>query len=61
MIFPGGGGHRQANALGEQGRRIIRDFVRDGGGFVGMSAGAFLSTGQYEWSLGLVNTRHPDR
>jgi Biotin-protein ligase, N terminal len=57
VIFPGGGGRRQAAALGDEGRRAIRDFVRGGGGFVGICAGAFLSTAQYDWSLGLVNTR----
>jgi glutamine amidotransferase-like uncharacterized protein len=57
VIFPGGRGHRQAASLGDLGRRAIRAFVRAGGGFVGISAGAFLSTSQYDWSLGLVNTR----
>ncbi len=57
VIFPGGGGHRQANALGSEGRRAVQDFVREGGGFVGICAGAFLATAGYEWSLGLVNTR----
>jgi glutamine amidotransferase-like uncharacterized protein len=63
LIFPGGRGHRQAAALGEDGRREVRDFVRAGGGFVGICAGAFLATAQYEWSLGLVNakTLHGDR
>jgi glutamine amidotransferase-like uncharacterized protein len=57
IIFPGGGGHRQANALGYDGRRAVRDFVHSGGGYVGICAGAFLATAGYEWSLGLVNTR----
>jgi glutamine amidotransferase-like uncharacterized protein len=57
LIVPGGGGHRQAAALGDEGRRAVQDFVRAGGGFVGICAGAFLATAQYDWSLGLVNTR----
>jgi glutamine amidotransferase-like uncharacterized protein len=56
VVFPGGGGRRQAAALGEEGRRTVREFVRAGGGFVGICAGGFLATAQYEWSLGLVNT-----
>jgi glutamine amidotransferase-like uncharacterized protein len=57
LIVPGGRGHRQAAALGEEGRRVVRDFVRAGGGFVGICAGGFLASAQYDWSLGLVNTR----
>jgi len=57
FIFPGGRGHRQAEALGSNGRRAVQDFVRAGGGFVGICAGAFLASAQYDWSLGLVNTR----
>jgi glutamine amidotransferase-like uncharacterized protein len=56
VIFPGGGGRRQSAALGDEGRRVVRDFVRAGGGFVGICAGGFLATAQYDWSLGLVNT-----
>jgi glutamine amidotransferase-like uncharacterized protein len=57
IIFPGGGGRRQAMALGTEGRRSVQDFVRAGGGFVGICAGAFLATAGYDWSLGLVNTK----
>ena len=57
LIFPGGGGHRQSNSLGHEGRRAVQDFVRSGGGYVGICAGAFLATAGYDWSLGLVNTR----
>ncbi len=63
LIFPGGRAHKQADALGEQGRRAVKDFIRSGGGYVGICAGAFLASAQYEWSLGFVNTRtlHGDR
>jgi glutamine amidotransferase-like uncharacterized protein len=47
VVFPGGRGHRQASALGDEGRRAIRDFVR-AGGCVGICAGAFLATAQYD-------------
>jgi glutamine amidotransferase-like uncharacterized protein len=57
IIFPGGGGRRQAMALGSEGRRSVQEFVRSGGGYVGICAGAFLATAGYDWSLGLVNTR----
>jgi glutamine amidotransferase-like uncharacterized protein len=57
VIFPGGRAHLQAKALGEHGRRVVQEFVHNGGGYVGVCAGCFLATAQYPWSLGLVNTR----
>ena len=63
LIFPGGRAHKQAEALGAEGHRAVIDFIRSGGGYVGICAGAFLASAQYEWSLGFVNTRtlHGDR
>ncbi len=53
VIFPGGRGHRQAAALGDDGRRVIREFVRAGGGFLGICAAPSwppLSTiGVWDW------------
>jgi glutamine amidotransferase-like uncharacterized protein len=57
LIFPGGRAHKQAAALGENARGAVKDFIRSGGGYVGICAGGFLASAQYEWSLGLVNTR----
>jgi glutamine amidotransferase-like uncharacterized protein len=63
LIFPGGRAHKQADALGEEGRLAVKDFIRSGGGYVGICAGAFLASAQYTWSLGFVNTStlHGDR
>jgi glutamine amidotransferase-like uncharacterized protein len=55
VIFGGGGGRNQAEALGEHGRAEVRKFVADGGGYVGICAGAYLATSGFSWSLGLVN------
>ena len=57
LIFPGGRAHKQAEALGENARWAVKDFIRSGGGYVGICAGGFLASAQYDWSLGLVNTR----
>jgi len=57
VIFPGGSGSQQSVSLGEEGRRAVREFVRDGGGYIGICGGAFLGTAGYEWSLGLINAR----
>ena len=55
LIFPGGRAHKQADAMGENARRAVRDFIRSGGGYVGICAGGFLrrpsSTGVLAWSI----------
>jgi glutamine amidotransferase-like uncharacterized protein len=61
LVQPGGSGSKQAAALGEGGREVVRTFVRDGGGYVGICAGAYLSTTDYAWSLGLLNAKVLDR
>jgi glutamine amidotransferase-like uncharacterized protein len=61
LIMPGGSGSKQAERLEESGLREIREFVRAGGGYVGICAGAYLASSQYDWSLGLINARVWDR
>jgi hypothetical protein len=55
VVFPGGSGSKQGKALGEQGRDQVRQFVRGGGGVVGICAGAYLCSSHYPWSLQLMN------
>lgn len=43
VIFTGGSASKQGNALGEKGRENVRKFVRSGGGYVGICAGAYLA------------------
>lgn len=57
IIFPGGSGSQQAKALGETRRQYIRDYIGDGGGYVGICAGAYLCSAHYDWSLHVINTR----
>lgn len=61
LIMPGGSGSSQAKHLEEPGREAIKSFVSSGGGYVGICAGAYLASSQYEWSLGLINARVWDR
>ena len=56
LIFPGGSGSKQAAALGEEGREHVRKFIRDGGGYVGVCAGAYLCSAHYSWSLDLIDS-----
>ncbi|QEF98119.1 Succinylglutamate desuccinylase / Aspartoacylase family protein [Stieleria maiorica] len=55
LVFPGGSGSKQGNAIGAQRRDHVRRFVRDGGGIVGICAGAYLCSSHYAWSLDLMN------
>lgn len=61
LVHPGGSGGKQGRALGEDGRSAVRNFVRDGGGFLGVCAGAYLATNDYSWSLGLIDAKVVDR
>lgn len=42
IIFPGGSGGGQARSLGKKGREKVISFVKKGGGFIGICAGAYL-------------------
>lgn len=61
VILPGGSGSKQSKSLGEEGREAIQRFVDGGGGYVGICAGAYLASAEYDWSLHLINTRVLDR
>jgi len=61
VIFSGGSGGRQGRGLGEAGRNRVREFVAAGGGYVGICAGAYLASADYEWSLNLLDARVLDR
>ena len=55
IVFPGGSGSKQGKAIGSGGRDHVRQFVDDGGGVIGICAGAFLCSSHYDWSLQLMN------
>jgi hypothetical protein len=57
VIFAGGSGSKQAEAIGEAGREAVRQFVGHGGGYVGICAGAFLATSGFPWSLHLIDAK----
>lgn len=61
MIHPGGSGGKQGRALGKNGREAVRKFVREGGGYLGVCAGAYLATNDYSWSLNLIDAKVVDR
>jgi glutamine amidotransferase-like uncharacterized protein len=61
VYFPGGSGSKQAAAIGETGRKRVVDFVKNGGGYVGVCAGAYLASSNYSWSLRIIDTKVIDR
>lgn len=61
LIQPGGSGSKQAKNLEAAGRDSIIQFVKKGGGYLGVCAGAYLATADYEWSLHILNSKVIDR
>ena len=57
VIFAGGSGSKEAEAIGEIGRSNVVQFVSQGGGYVGICAGAYLCTAGYPWSLKILNAK----
>jgi glutamine amidotransferase-like uncharacterized protein len=57
VLFPGGYAPDQYSRLDESGRAAVKQFVRDGGGYVGICAGAFLASAKYGAGLELINVR----
>ncbi len=57
VAFPGGTGSGKAKALTGRGLREVREFVRRGGGYLGICAGAYLATSHYSWSLGILDAK----
>lgn len=61
LVQPGGTGGGQAKALAPEGRAKIKQFVDGGGGYLGICAGAYLASSDYEWSLHILNAKVVDR
>lgn len=60
LICPGGSGSRQSKTLDTDGRRAIQEFIKNGGGYIGICAGSYLASSHYPWSLGLLNAKVVD-
>jgi putative intracellular protease/amidase len=57
LIFAGGTARAQANAIGPEGREAVREFVRKGGGYLGICAGAYLACSGFDWGLAILDAR----
>ncbi|MES2697706.1 MAG: BPL-N domain-containing protein, partial [Verrucomicrobiota bacterium] len=57
IIFSGGSGSAQSKAIGDAGRKNVREFVERGGGYLGICAGAYLACSGFDWGLGILNAK----
>ena len=56
-VFSGGSGSAQASSLRKAGREAVRAFVEQGGGYVGICAGAYLATSRFTWGLRILDAK----
>lgn len=61
VLLPGGSGSGEAKSLEESGRKEIKSFVERGGGYLGICAGAYLASADYDWSLHILDAKVLDR
>ncbi len=59
FISPGGGASTQSKALGEEGNELLRAFVRAGGGYIGICAGAYWAAQNNPYPLAITAARMP--
>lgn len=57
IVFSGGSGSAQSQAIGDNGRKAVREFVERGGGYLGICAGAYLACAGFDWGLGILNAK----
>ena len=61
LIQPGGSGSKQGQTLGLEGRRAVQRFVKGGGGYIGICAGAYLACSDRPAGLAILDARAIDR
>lgn len=57
IVFSGGSGSAQSKAIGEKGQEAVRQFVANGGGYLGICAGAYLACSGFSWGLDILNAK----
>lgn len=55
IVAPGGSGTATSRSMGDDGLEKVTAFVREGGGYMGFCAGAYLAPTYYSWSLGILD------
>lgn len=59
FVSPGGGASIQSKALQPEGMEKLKKFVHEGGGFIGICAGAYLGAQNNPLPLGIVAAKMP--
>jgi glutamine amidotransferase-like uncharacterized protein len=59
VIFTGGSGSKQAKAIGDKGHEVVKKFVENGGGYIGICAGAYLVCDGFSWGLHILDAKTP--
>ncbi len=57
IIFSGGSGSKQAETIGGKGKENIRTYIKNGGGYLGICAGAYLATSGFDWALHIISAK----
>lgn len=57
VIFTGGSGSGQSKAIGEKGIQTVKTFVEQGGGYVGICAGAYLACSGFSWGAKVLDSK----
>ena len=57
VVFTGGSGSKEGTTIGDAGRETVKKFVQDGGGYLGICAGAYLACSKFSWGLGLLDAQ----
>jgi glutamine amidotransferase-like uncharacterized protein len=57
VVFGGGSSSAQGRGLGHEGRSAVRSFIENGGGYVGICAGAYLAMSSRDEYLRIIDCR----
>lgn len=57
VVFTGGSGSKQSKAIGEPGLVAVRQFVQEGGGYIGICAGAYLACEGFSWGAKILDAK----
>lgn len=58
VIFPGGSGRGIGNGIQEKGREEVLNFIRNGGGYLGVCAGAYFAASGSDVYLHAIELKH---
>ncbi|MBY0547587.1 MAG: DJ-1/PfpI family protein [Candidatus Obscuribacterales bacterium] len=61
LLVPGGSAAKESQSMGEESRELVRQFVANGGIYMGVCAGAYLASSAAKTDLGMLPLRTVDR